>query len=392
MSKRKLEEPTLNHIQQLEECFDTKSEHYLKMMKIINTSDENKDFIHKHHIVPRSYFAHKGWKTDNSDENIACLTPYEHCLVHYYAWKCANKIIKRSMCNAIRMMSQYANKGFSDYERIAFDYSKAIEETRSTPKMITERLQRLGSTFICKSVDHINRKAVFHCQNCGFEKTVNLSYHKCETACCKCSSKFIKDRKYKGKYGLIMFIGKDKHAYYATFEVPRNRINAYTWDKLMTHASRYVMSCGESILKWKLIGATDKKYSFPYICPYSKEQIENFMYFAKFGRRMLHAIYDPFSLQDMEKYAKYYGVEIPQQFYERAPSSVQGEYYCEELDEWHTIKDWEEILGYTWVTITRKYTMSREMTDKEAMKYLMELYQKDPSIIDRIEEEFSKWY
>lgn len=389
--RNKLEEPTLNHSQQLEECFDKESEYYNKMMLIINTSDNNKDFVQKHHIVPRSYFNHKAWKVDNSDENIAYITAYEHALVHYYAWKCSKSIIRKSMASAWHFMVNTAAKGLMNIQAIAEDYARARIDMVSNKKSIDIRLSNLKSTFICKDVDKINRRALVHCQNCGFEKWISLSYHKCDAYCKYC--KFESNRPYKGKYGLMMVIAADKHAYYLSFDVAENKCHAYSWDKLMTFACRWLDSYKEGfILKWKLIGATDIKYRLPYICPVSKDYVENYMYFAKLGSGIRNALFPNKPVESMIKYAQYYNIEIPENLDKEKYKSVKPEYYIEEFCEWHTIIEWENLLGYTWATICKKYSVQRAFSDREALAFLINLYKKDPSILERIESEFKKWY
>ena len=381
--KSKLDEPTLNHNQQLEDCFDTNSEYFNKMMAIVNHSDRDKDIANKHHIVPRSYFKNKGWIVDDSDNNIAYITPYEHAYIHYYAWKCAKPIIRRSMATAWHFMINTAAKDLRSIDTIAVEYEKSRLDMMSSKSTINNRLSELKSSFICKEINKETKKALFHCNNCGYEKWVPFSYHKKETTCKYC--KFTSNRPYKGKYGLIMAILEDKHAYYLSFDIPKNKQQAYTWNKLMTHACRYV-NRHQSILKWKLIGATDTNYKYPYICPVSKEYVDNYMYFAKFDSGIRNALFPEQhrNIRSMIEYAKYYNIDIPKKLGKEKGKVRNIEYYIDDFDEWHTVSDWEALLGYTWVTITRKYKPNKELTAKEAIKYLYEAYRKDATVFDRL--------
>lgn len=384
--KANLKESTLTHDQQIEDCFDTNSEYFNKMMVIISHSDKDKEPVNKHHIVPRSYFKNKGWILDNSDNNIAYITPYEHAYVHYYAWKCAKPIIRRSMASAWHFMINTAAKDLRSIDAIAVEYEKSrldmISSSRST---INSRLSELKSPFICKEVNKEERKALFHCNNCGYEKWVSFPYHKKEATCRYCN--FASSRPYKGKYGLIMAILKDKHAYYLSFDIPKNKQQTYTWNKLMTHACRYVNEF-TSILKWKLIGATDTNYKCPYICPVSKDYVKNYMYFANFNSEIRNALFPEQhgNIRDMIKYAKYYNIDIPEKLGKEMHKVRNVEYYIDDFGEWHTIKDWETLLGYTWVTITKKYKPNKALTAKETIKGIYEAYKKDPKVLERLKE------
>ena len=113
---------------QLDAIFDTSSDAFKKMMAIISTAKECKldpEGNHRHHIVPRSYFNKFGKEVDNSENNLVTLTPAEHFIVHYYAWKAARKVMKTSMAYAFRLMYRLAGKTIEEQHLVAI--SSAFE-------------------------------------------------------------------------------------------------------------------------------------------------------------------------------------------------------------------------------------------------------------------------
>ncbi len=345
----------LTHEQQLDEAFDTSSSYFIKMMSIIATSNKNKEPLHKHHIVPRSWFIHNKYSVDNSDNNIAYITPYEHCIVHYYAWKCAKKTIKRSMCMAFHLMCKTAQKGLKDIPFIAREYQRVIIERSASVSSTNRRLQSLNSTFICRKV---GEKVLFHCQECGFEKYVGRSWHKEEARCPTCH--FKSTRSFKGKYALVMAILNDGHAYYLTAEIPKNRLGCYTWTKLNTHASRMILALGDKVKKWKLIGTSDKQYEFPSLPVWDKQTLERFVYWYKVDKSMCSHIIKDFNSKYMfnriVKECKHFKIDVDF-LYEQQSSCSPHIYYIDEFDESLTMKEWEDMLGLSWPTIRCHYNV-----------------------------------
>lgn len=346
----------LTHNEQLEEAFDTSSSDYIKMMNIIRTSNKDKEPLHKHHIVPRSWFVHNNYAVDNTDDNIAYITPFEHCMVHYYAWKCAKKVIKRSMCMAFHLMCNTAQKGLKDIPFIAREYQRAIIDSSASIQSVNTRLSKLHSTFICKTVKD---KILFHCQECGYEKYVSRSWHKQEAICPTC--KFKSTRRYYGKYALVMAILPDGHAYYLTSEeLPTNKHKCHSWSKLNTFASRMINAHKDRIKKWKLIGATDKQFRWPYIPYWDKETLERFVYWYKVDKSMCRYIIISFNdkktFNRILKACEHYNIDV-NFIYEEMKSNSPHIYYIDEFDESHFIKEWEYILGNCWITIRNKYNV-----------------------------------
>ena len=373
---------------QLSECFDINSEFYDKMMKIISTSSKEKEPLHRHHIVPRSYFKKKKIDVDNSEENIAYLTPYEHCMVHYYAWKSAKPLMKKSMAYAWRCMVNAATRGLQNIDSIAIEYQRARCELHNSREEVNRRLQQLKSTFTCRSsTDRI----LLHCQVCGYEKYVGHSWHKEDAVCKICN--FRSNRKFTGKYAKIMIIAWNGHAYYITSErIPENKLKCYTWEKLNTFASRTVNSYKEgSIIKWKLVGATDEHLPFSKVVPhkpcYTKEVCENYVYWYNIDKRLARKFYPYVNMFTLNYCLEQY--KLPRLIANGLQPSSR--YFIEEFNNGHTIKEWENIIGLKWPIICANYTVE-ELSFNKMFDFLVQEYKNDPSIIDRIEDELNKWY
>ena len=108
---------------QLASIFNTDSEEFKRMMAVINSARKAKlphEGNHAHHIIPRSYYKKYGKEVDNSEKNLVVLTPAEHFIVHYYAWKCAKKVMKSSMAYAFRLMYALAGKSVSEQNVAVF--------------------------------------------------------------------------------------------------------------------------------------------------------------------------------------------------------------------------------------------------------------------------------
>lgn len=382
----------LSHKEQVETCFYVNSDEYKSMMEIIDRSDPNKWPLHKHHIVPRSWFNKRGYEVDNSDENIAYITPYEHFLVHQYAWKCAKPVIKRSMAFAANLMRKAAVANTEDLDSLAKGYSDTVI---FTDDLVNERLQKIGSSFRCKSQ---NRNGiVFRCSTCGYEKTVSRNWHKDEAICTKC--KFTHNHPYIGRYPLIMAICRDKKARYVTGEeLPisrRHKEYRSTWQTLMVHASRGMTNRASAVIKWKLVGATDKKINLPsYIPCVSKETVESYFYWYKTDKSMIRLILKNNSntrdtFNRMKKAAEYYNIDINNVSYYENKTGQTNIYYLPDFLGYHTAKEWETILGHCWGTIKSKY--NPQCIGPSLYKSVLEFlpfYNEDPTILSKIKDFF----
>ena len=382
-----------SHTEQIQECFDITSPFFQEMMKIISRSDKAKEPLHKHHIVPRSYFSKIGEPIDNSNNNIAYLTPYEHCWAHYYAWKCSTPLMKKSMASAFHFMVNTATKGIRDIDTIAKEYSRATVDMMSTKKDVNKRLVSLQSTFKCIEVKD---KILFRCQKCGFEKVVSRSWHKPEAVCKYCS--FSDNRPYKGQYPKIMIIAFDKKAYYISGQkLPSNKTKSNTYSKLLTYAARKINEFEEgTILKWKVVGAWDENILLKDCVRKisTKSEVESFVYWWDIDKRLARYFYPTLSTSTALEYAKYYGIKYDNNIICKQSKNL---YYIEEFNGTDevigvkTVQEWEEILGYTWVTINKKYHV-KKCNPVDMMEIILNEYKKDPTILDRIKEELDKWH
>jgi hypothetical protein len=124
----------INFSQYWDDCFDKKSEYYLKYLDLLASVDEEErgtdieNGYEVHHIIPRSYFEKIGIKVDNSKNNLIKFTPSEHYMAHYYMSKCAKPIIKHSMIYALYLMTQTATTRKCDFS--AEQFAKFYEEVK----------------------------------------------------------------------------------------------------------------------------------------------------------------------------------------------------------------------------------------------------------------------
>lgn len=94
----------------LEECY-IKNEYFYKMLDLFK--EEQNGTLEKHHIIPRSYFKHKGIKVVD-ENNLVSLTKENHILAHYYIYRCCKDFLKESMGYALKFMT--SKNGFSSPE------------------------------------------------------------------------------------------------------------------------------------------------------------------------------------------------------------------------------------------------------------------------------------
>ena len=112
------------------ECFDNSTASYFKLIDLLLSAIEREikkeSGYELHHIIPRSFFKHKGLKVDDTKNNLIKLTPSEHYMAHYYMSKCANKIIKHSMVYALHLMTMTATMRKCDFsaEQLSIMYEE----------------------------------------------------------------------------------------------------------------------------------------------------------------------------------------------------------------------------------------------------------------------------
>lgn len=146
----------------IEECFNVNSEYYKKMVD--KFKEEQLPPFNKHHIVPRSYFKKKGLKLINKN-NIVKVSIINHLWIHYYAFKCANPIIKNEMAAATKWIFSSLNKTKNITEE---EISEIIEDYAEIRNLI-ERNEKKWN--LSKS------KKILCLEQCKVYNTI----HECET-------------------------------------------------------------------------------------------------------------------------------------------------------------------------------------------------------------------
>lgn len=116
-----------------EECFDTYSIFYFKMIAILENSKTRgltpEAGYELHHRIPRSFFKKKFLEVVDED-NLYKLTYQEHFLVHYYAYMCATKLMKSAMSLALLEMKKVCTKVDGCTEEDAIEMSKLFDKIK----------------------------------------------------------------------------------------------------------------------------------------------------------------------------------------------------------------------------------------------------------------------
>ena len=215
---------------QLKAVFDTSSLEFTKMMTIIKNSKKMKlghRGNHDHHIVPRSYYKKYNKPVDNSDKNLVTLTPVEHYIVHYYAWKCANKVMKTSMAYAFRMMYALAGKNVSEQNVTYFAkaYSDAWSEKNITVGL--EELKDRYSNCLYEPIKLTKEYMTFRCRQCGNIRKVKKDNHYFYpiSTMQNCRACYRTENFTNAKFALLFIIGQDDHAYWKTINLERYMVD-----------------------------------------------------------------------------------------------------------------------------------------------------------------------
>ena len=101
------------------------------VVKNLETSKEV--FKHQlHHIVPVSYYKHRGTKVNNDSINIVALTPSEHILAHYYlSLCCCSEADRCSNLEAVKYCFNHPNLDIDSIMRntsILIDYNEVCNK------------------------------------------------------------------------------------------------------------------------------------------------------------------------------------------------------------------------------------------------------------------------
>lgn len=120
----------------------------------------------RHHILPRSYFRELKQDIDNSPENLVLLKYQDHCLAHWYLFKCTQGFLKHYMACAYMRMSKVSHKlrnlTEEEYQQLQVWWEKVF---KSTQIEATELLTYLQT--------HTHKEAARH-----FQVDVNTITHR----------------------------------------------------------------------------------------------------------------------------------------------------------------------------------------------------------------------
>lgn len=186
----------------LEECF-IDNEDFEKMMSIISVAkkrvltQEESIGTQVHHIIPRSYFKKKQLPIDNNDYNLVTLSKQEHALVHFYAWKCAKPIIKRSMSYTVHLMLGIFTKEIDEETMLAIVSSYKNLDLRLPAEHFS------NEKFTC--LERLGKKFLWKCNKCGLEiKAIHIkSCPNCKKEEFKMDESFVRNTWYLIQNGVL---------------------------------------------------------------------------------------------------------------------------------------------------------------------------------------------
>ena len=187
-------------------CFDKNSIDFDNMMKIINYAKScnrglkaNSPNYNIHHIIPRSYYRKNNLVIDNSETNLVKLTLQEHFMVHYYAWKCSTKEIRRPMATAFHLMVGRVTSNLQNAPTLSLEQLSElmIPNIKNVDKKfrIEEKIHFLKTISKSKYITMTDEKHVkYKCIECGRIESSAYSKNKQYDLCKFC----IKSKIHKG--------------------------------------------------------------------------------------------------------------------------------------------------------------------------------------------------
>lgn len=392
----------------IDECF-IKNDDYYKMKEILDNSSERelfKEFGYElHHFIPRSYFKKKN-KVIIDKNNLYKLTYAEHFMVHYYAYKCATKLIKQSMCLALICMKKLCLKNTNDYDTIElskiFDSIKSelymtknknykIELFQNNKKKLEEKTQ---GRFLLLEANRVNcdgkqTEIKFKCKKCGKEYTFKCGSRFLQTAenfKCECERGFKEDVS-------VLWFGINKITNKAEWEISifsyghvmKERGAFITKREIYTHMPKFN-------LWWKkitLIDVQKKGYDWGLnenrrlkrtkdcsnsLSNVSKEFVEFFWERKDVSDTFIYEL-THHSIHTFEKYFK-----LPKR---NAPSKYSA-YSIEGFNDSLSVKDWENKLHLSWYKIQKQYNCKPIMNFCDFFMSISDLYKNNKLLFDII--------
>lgn len=149
-------------------------------LELISKKYPKKNYMEKHHILPRSYFKITKQKIDNSKENIIYLSYYNHILAHYYLSLCTINKLRLANIGAFMMLTEIDTSILAKSEKKALEeleHIAAIKELARADKIKT--CKQLGSKQ--KSAKHkeaLKKARDLHSTTKGKKSIYNINLNK----------------------------------------------------------------------------------------------------------------------------------------------------------------------------------------------------------------------
>lgn len=134
-----------------DDLYFEKNEYFEKYLQLLKAPQEATTILHKHHIIPKTYFTLLKLEVDNSEANIVLLTPANHALAHYYLALCTRGELKyRLRACFVRMTG---NKKFcaelnlnelKKLNEIKLEFSKQRSEQLKGTKLTEDQKQLIS--------------------------------------------------------------------------------------------------------------------------------------------------------------------------------------------------------------------------------------------------------
>ena len=391
-------------------CFDINSEYFEKMINILENA-KSRPLIKEvgyelHHKIPRSFFK-KTKKIVIDKNNLYKLTYSEHFMVHYFAYKCATKLMKSSMSLAMIQMKRVCVKNTTEYdtellsrifESIKYELytNKRMEGEQRTFKLFRNKIKliyndELELQKIQNIHDYSNQRTEvdIRCKSCGRTYHLKSGFALIQdnhTFKCDCK------RGYRENVNILCFgINKEtKKSEWVTYHLsytPSMKLSG----EFITMKS--VQKMIQNLDRWWL------KKSIVDIKP------ENYVWVLDESRRLNRTINHPERISDtVGEFSKlvWDSKDVSNNFiYNVTHSSVEtlqkslklsvrdnlvpinalAKYRLDYSEEELTRDEWERKLGKSWYIISKNYTITRcSRTDT----VLSELSRIDSNVVDII--------
>lgn len=396
-----------NKEEYINDCF-IKNNDFYKMKEILDNSEKrgiSKEFGYElHHFIPRSYFKKKN-KIIIDKNNLYKLTYSEHFMVHYYAYKCATKLMKQSMCLAMIGMKKICTKNTNEYDTIElskiFDSIKLdlhttninnnkIKSFQYNKQKLEEKTQ---GRFLLLDINHISDETYsrtelkFKCKKCGKEYFIKCGSHFLKNAehfKCDCEKGFKENV-------VVLWFGINKLTNKAEWEISpfsyspkmKERGAFITKREIYTHMPKLEVW-------WKKITLVDiQKEGYNWnldenrklkrikdcsncVSNISKEFIKFFWEREDVSNSFIYKL----THHTVDVFEKYY--KLPK----RNPQMNNYLYNIDGFNESLNISDWENKLKMSWYKIQKQYKCRPNMNFGDAFVNISNLYKTNKLLFD----------